>query len=512
MSQKELNKASSYWDKRRLLRYSQNEKETKKYIKKIQRIYSRSNKEVQKMIDDVYRNYSINTGIDVQKLKTLLSKSQTEKTFKELKKQGLDKYVKENYKARISHLEQIEAQIYAKAKEIYPKEQLEQEMAYKGVINNNYYKTIYDIEQNTGFGYNFSRIDDNLINAVLSERWSGRNFSERIWVNTDILADSISEIVGSALITGQSVQKTAREVRDRFNVAKYYSERLVRTEMNYFDNQADMMAYEELGIEEYVLVATLDNKTSPYCIEIDGKHFPYSKIEVGTNYPPFHPNCRCTTRGYLGEDEKLLERVATNPENGERQIIPNMTYKEWYNKYAKNGLGSGKAILDNNTGYTQENHPKPKLLEQLDLKKNKINDILNKYEEQIKDSNIENAIVITKNGKVYQCFGNVNHVWPDIDLKKELNGAYVTHNHVISENRGLSEDDTKLFSDNKLNKLRAIDDKYIYEYDRKSKPSIKRFYDSDLIEDMSYFHAMSVDYSIDNNIGYKRWEYGKRRN
>ena len=58
MAQKELNKPSTYWDKRRLARYSQNEKNTKKYIEKIQRIYSRSNKEVNKMLDSVYKNYS----------------------------------------------------------------------------------------------------------------------------------------------------------------------------------------------------------------------------------------------------------------------------------------------------------------------------------------------------------------------------------------------------------------------------------------------------------------------
>ena len=352
MSQKELNKPSSYWDKRRLARYNQNERATKKYINKVKRIYSRSNKEVQKMIDDVYKNYSIDTGLDIQKLKTLLSKSETEKTFKELKKQGLDKYVKNNYKSRISRLEQIQAQIYSKAKEIYPQEQLQQEMAYKGVINSNYYKTIYDIEQSTGFAYNFSRIDNNMMDAILSERWSGRNFSERIWVNTDILADSLSEIIGSSLMSGQSVQKTARDIRERFNVAKYYSERLARTEMNYFDNQADMMAYEELGIEEYVLVATLDNRTSPYCIEIDGKHFPYDKIEVGTNYPPFHPNCRCTTRGYLGKDvEKIMQRVARDPVTGEREIVPNMNYKEWYDlkvkKYGEQRLIAEKKKITN---------------------------------------------------------------------------------------------------------------------------------------------------------------------
>lgn len=349
MARKELNKPSSYWDKRRLKNFKANEKYTKEYIKRIKRIYAKSNKEVQDMIDNVYRNYSKDTGLDVQKLKEILSKSESEKTFKELKKQGLDKYVKNNYKSRISRLEQVQAQIYAKAKEIYPKEELEQTMAYKGVINNGYYKTIYDVEQNTGMQYAFSKIDDRMMNAVLSERWSGKNYSERIWTNTDILADNLSETISSALMSGQGVEKTAREIRERFNVAKYYSERLVRTEMVYFDNQADMMAYEELGVKEYVLVATLDNKTSEYCIEMDGQHFPYSKIVVGENYPPFHPNCRCTTRGYLGKEaEEMMERNAINPITGERELFAG-NYKQW-----KESLKSRYGEDDVNIEYKKE--------------------------------------------------------------------------------------------------------------------------------------------------------------
>lgn len=40
---------------------------------------------------------------------------------------------------------------------------------------------------------------------------------------------------------------------------------LVRTETNYFNNQADAMAYEEIVIDKYVFVATLDNRTSEIC-------------------------------------------------------------------------------------------------------------------------------------------------------------------------------------------------------------------------------------------------------
>ena len=332
-------KKPTYWDKRALNRLSESEKMSEEYIKRIKKIYEKSFKDIEKDIQKVYRNYSKETGVDVQKLKELLTKKETDKVWKTLKRQGLDKYIKNNYKARISRLEQIQAQIYAKAKQIYPKEELEHTMAYKGVVNQSYYKAVYDTQMGTGYNFTFSKIDKNLMDAVLSERWSGKNYSERIWGNTDILADSLSDVISSGLMNGQSIQKMTKQIKDRFKVSQYYAERLVRTETNHFNNMADAMAYEEMGVEYYVFVATLDSRTSEICQTMDGKKFAYKDKEEGVNYPPLHPNCRSKTRGYVDEEtEKSLQRRARNPITGKTEIINNMSYKDW----AKNTMGIEK--------------------------------------------------------------------------------------------------------------------------------------------------------------------------
>ena len=326
-------KTNKYWDERALRRLSDAEKIGDEYIKRVKSIYNKAFKDIDKEIASVYRNYSKDTGLDIQKLKELLTKKETDKVWKTLKRQGLDKYIKDNYKARISRLEQIQAQIYAKAKLIYPKEELEHTMAYKGVINDSYYKTVYDTQMGTGYDFSFSKIDKNMEKALLTERWSGKNYSERIWGNTDILAENVSEIVGSGLLEGRSLAKMSKELKERFKVNKYYAERLIRTEVNHFNNEADAMAYEEMGVDMYVFVATLDNRTSEICQTMDGKKFPYKDKEEGVNFPPLHPNCRSKTRGYLGEEyETTLKRRARNPITGKTEFIDNMSYSEWLKK------------------------------------------------------------------------------------------------------------------------------------------------------------------------------------
>ena len=345
-------KPSNYWDKRALRRLTEAEKQGEAYSKRIQKIYDRANKNIQREIENIYANYSKATGMDVQSLKTLLTKTQTQKLWDELKAKGLDQYVKGNYKARITRLEQLQAQIYAKAKEVYTQEQKTHTACYSDVLSDSYYKAIYDTQMGTGWDFPFSTLDDNLVKSVLSERWSGKNYSQRIWGNTDLLAQSISEIVGGALLSGQSIQKTSRQIRERFDVSKYYADRLVRTECNHFHNQADAMAYEEMSVEKYVFMAVLDNRTSEICQKYDNQVIDLKDKKEGVNFPPLHPNCRSTTRAYMGEEiEKTLKRRARNPITGENEVIDNISYKEWAEKHGLdiNGQSVNKNILQMTT-------------------------------------------------------------------------------------------------------------------------------------------------------------------
>ena len=159
-------KSSNYWDNRAIKRLSEAEKTSNAYIERIKKIYEQAYKNIDQEIARVYKNYAKETGLDVQKLKELLTRSETKKLWEQMKRQGLDKYIKDNYKSRISRLEQIQAQIYAKAKQIYPKEELEQTMCYQGVINDSYYKAVYDTQVGTGYDFSFSNIDKNMTNAL----------------------------------------------------------------------------------------------------------------------------------------------------------------------------------------------------------------------------------------------------------------------------------------------------------------------------------------------------------
>ncbi len=170
---------------------------------------------------------------------------------------------------------------------------------------------------------------------------SGAHFSQRIWRNTEILAQAIKDELLVSLLSGRSNAKTMQVIREQFNVNSFCAWRLVRTESSYVSNAAVSEGYKEAGIEKYRFIATLDSRTSEECAALDGKVFELADKKVGTNFPPMHPFCRSTTIADFGEETlKSLQRRARDKDGKLMKVPADMTYEEWAEALDKSG-GSG---------------------------------------------------------------------------------------------------------------------------------------------------------------------------
>ena len=92
-------------------------------------------------------------------------------------------------------------------------------------------------------------------------------------------------------------------------------------------------AFNELDVEEYEIVATLDSHTSEICQELDGQHFPMKDYQAGVTAPPFHVWCRSCTVPYFDDDFSSGERAARDADGNTYYVPDNMTYKEWKKEY-----------------------------------------------------------------------------------------------------------------------------------------------------------------------------------
>lgn len=325
-------KSKPYWLNRAIDRQSTIDKLSQAELNEIKKIYDNAERDFVKMINEIYESYSKQTGLDTSELKKLMSFNETDKFWKSMEGKNMKQYVMKNYKARITRLEALQAQLQMKCNDIAKRQAHIMNVAGKSAVNFSFSKTVYDTSIGVNTDLSFATLDERTIDLILKEKWLGSNYSERVWKNTDLLAKNLQNILTKAVMTGASYSRTTMELRDKMGVGWNAAERLVRTEMNHFHNQAELQAYEEMGVEMYVFVATLDNRTSQICQQLDGKKFKLSEAKEGVNYPPMHPYCRSTVRAYISDDvEKSLKRRARD-ENGKNTVVDNMSYSEWANK------------------------------------------------------------------------------------------------------------------------------------------------------------------------------------
>lgn len=113
------------------------------------------------------------------------------------------------YQARIQRLQELQTQIDLVMQQVYKQEQAITTAHYIQLAEEAYNRSIFDIQQRTGFGFSFSHIDQKQVDKVLKSKWSGMNYSERVWRNTRAVAQEVKEALLVNLITGRTERETA---------------------------------------------------------------------------------------------------------------------------------------------------------------------------------------------------------------------------------------------------------------------------------------------------------------
>lgn len=345
-------KNKDYWTKRKAnLIYEQMDK-AEKQADKFDEIYKQSKAYLDKQINKVFDKFQRDYGLSERDARQVLKNMKDQKDLNELRKvlearpndPNIQRLLADldspAYAYRMKRLERLSADLDLMRESIYLSEKKGSDSFYSDLMKDSYYRATFDLQQQTGLAYSFSRLPETEIKRLRGLKWTGEAYSDRIWKNTGALASSVKDELLVSLMTGRSVKDTAQAIAERFEVGQNNARRLVRTESAFFHNQMELLSYEDAEIAKYKFVAVLDRRTSHICQEHDNKVYDTDKAVPGVNYPPLHPWCRSTTIAHDEDtDYSKLERRARNPETGKVEYVhADMTYKEWYSKYvAKDG-------------------------------------------------------------------------------------------------------------------------------------------------------------------------------
>ncbi len=355
-----------YWELRRAREMYQHMDEAEKLAEELNIAYRKAALYLQKEAKKVFNKYQDKYNLTRAQAEVLLKGSKVPENIEELKrllekdkeryKELLQELETPAYKARIDNLANVYGQLNSIVLPMIANERRKHIALYEKLAEEAFYQTIFDLQQYSGYGFDFKALDKKTIQKVLDTRWSGKNFSQAIWDNTHALAESVKKEILINLLTGRPLREAQLAIDDEFGKGYNKARRLVRTESAYVCNQIQRESYKACGIEKYIYVAILDLKTSLICRGLDKEVFPVSEAAVGVNYPPMHPWCRSTTIAYVSKDVLAkMKQSAIDPATGKRITVPgDMTYKEWYDKYAKKSVAFTSGKKDSQKGEVSE--------------------------------------------------------------------------------------------------------------------------------------------------------------
>lgn len=233
----------------------------------------------------------------------------------------MQEYDARAYGSRITRLESLNGSIDTELSRLYARanEQFRQLLGEN--YTDGYYQAIYDIQSRYGYSSAFATVNSKVVENALTYPWSGANFSDRLWKHKFELLNQLRETLTTGLIRGESVQDMSKRLAERMNASRSNALRLIRTESSHIHNTAELDAYKACGFEEYEYMASFGERTCDVCGGLDGQRFKLSEKQPGVNFPPLHPNCRCTTVAVDPDDD--LEDL----KSGE------LDYEQWYQKY-----------------------------------------------------------------------------------------------------------------------------------------------------------------------------------
>lgn len=336
-----------YWQKRakeredKWLNKSKSEIETE-----IKNLYIRALRNIEKDINDLYERFSDENGLSLADAKKLITSNEYSVWRMDIedyvKQANIDKEILKELntlamRSRISRLDKLQAEILVELSKMADGYDSKLTEYLKKALTDNYYQSVFDICKGINILMPVSILDQEAIEDIIRTSWSGKQFSKRIWNNTTKLSKVLKKEISDAIIRGINAREMATVISKKMNSGYKQAITLVRSELNYVNNQAGLKSIKDSGGQEYRFIATLDRRTSEKCRKLDNTIHKVDEGVPGSNMPPMHPRCRSTisiTNFTTSTVRKRISRL-----NGEIKYVPaDMNYSDWEKIYIKKSM------------------------------------------------------------------------------------------------------------------------------------------------------------------------------
>lgn len=372
---------AEYWKKRAVLLEEALHSQGLSYLESLERDYTKAIASVEQDIATWYRRFAKNNDISYAEAKRLLNSRELKEFHwrvedyiaygegNALNQKWMKQLENASSRFHVSRIESLKVDLQQKVEVMYGNQLDGLETLLKNVYMEGYYRTVFEIQKGVGVGQKMQSLSATQLHQAVSKPWStdAKTFSDRIWMDKEKLVNTVQTELTQTIIRGDAPDTAIKNLANNLESSKKQAGRLVMTELSHIQAESQKKCYEDLGVERYEIIASLDGKACERCGSMDKKNFPMSDYESGVTAHPFHPWCRCCTSPYHKDMEKIGQRFARDPKTGKSYLIPrNMKYEEWYREYVVDKYGKEEAALlkkmHENEGADKEQYKKYKLI------------------------------------------------------------------------------------------------------------------------------------------------------
>ena len=311
---KKKKKIDEYWTERALQQEQNAQIVADRYMAQIGQSLADYKHQLVSEIEKFYARYAVDNKMTHAEAKQYL----TDKERREFKNVTLERFREMalnpdtptplldalSYRHRISRkeallaeIERLTAELYGKPDGIHDKvTEALSDVYIKGKIHQAKNLALFGIIEKPILGVD-------AVKHKMASNWSGKTFSENVWVHKEVAYKAISDVLNKGLTGGWSIDRMARALSERTGVAYHRADTLVRTETTFYNNLATLDTIKELGGDHYEIVAVLDSRTSEICRLENHEVHSVKEYEPGRTAPPFHVRCRSTIRPAVKSDK-----------------------------------------------------------------------------------------------------------------------------------------------------------------------------------------------------------------
>jgi SPP1 gp7 family putative phage head morphogenesis protein len=251
---------------------------------------------------------------------------------------------------KYNRLKTLEEEIKKRLMELTGKNAKTLKQSLKDIYELSYYGTGYSLETEAQVNIGYLPVSQDVITASVQNPISGLTLNERLEKNRTDLVYSVKQEITQGLILGESYQKVAKRLKDKFEGDAAKAIRVAQTESHRVKNTGrfdSMQRAQAKGIQlKKRWVSTLDKKTRDRHRKLDGQQVDLDKPFKSSGGEALYPgsfgvasqdiNCRCTYVSVIEGYEPTVR--SARGEDGKSKVIPYQTYQEWHEaKIAKGG-------------------------------------------------------------------------------------------------------------------------------------------------------------------------------